>query len=482
MMIEALNSLGYTLTKPSAIKNFLDYKPQSKAGFFPDHLIGTAEGDAKEVYKKIKKIDEETLESFVGIIDGLVDGKKRNYLDGKQKKDVKSILDNYLLRNIITFNSDIENKIKIIQEVEKYLNSLEFNRSFIPGKCINTCKKCLKLPEVFQTDFITGDEDKDHNVCPLCFLKLNANKSSELKDIMDISPTQAFPSIEQILGLSDREIKDKRRIRRGYKYYLAVIKADGDNMGKKAEELNNPQKFSQMLFEFTKEVDKKVKSISGIEQGKKCEAIFIGGDEFLVFMPVAVKESNGGLYTVLDFVNNVKQDFQKCLPGCTISFGLNIAYYKYPLAFMLRDTEYQLDECAKKEKDSISIQLTQHSGQKISIKFSFNENSFSYFNELLKKSLLDSKSFPKAVHHKIISFKKVFENITVKDRLEAFWYNRYIKSSSKSELMMDVKQLLDSELGIKMDDKYVFYSDIGQNIINAASQIRFVKFLLGVEK
>jgi hypothetical protein len=149
---------------------------------------------------------------------------------------------------------------------------------------------------------------------------------------------------------------------------------------------------------------------------------------------------------------------------------------------MLRDTEYQLDECAKKEKDSISIQLTQHSGQKISIKFSFNENSFSYFNELLKKSLLDSKSFPKAVHHKIISFKKVFENITVKDRLEAFWYNRYIKSSSKSELMMDVKQLLDSELGIKMDDKYVFYSDIGQNIINAASQIRFVKFLLGVEK
>lgn len=480
-LIEKLTDKEFVFKKPIS-EAILKYKPKTKAGFYPDHLIGETTKSKDVAYDIIENSVKEVRQSFVAMIDEIITDKGR-YIINKTNSDSAKIITDYIQTSFVVIESDLVDDLEIIKIVDQHLNSLEKHRTFMPGKNENTCQRCLVLPSTINAIIHEWDKDKIikkyQDVCPLCFLKLNAHNAKEVKEMfadqkLDEYGERPFRSIEDILGITEETQKDPDRRKNGYKYYVAMIKGDGDGMGSHAKKIGDAEKFSKMLFEFTKEVDR-------ITAKRNGEAIFIGGDEFLVMIPFAVKEENKEIYTAFDFIDEIKTSFTKNLPGATISFGLNIAYYKYPLSYMLKDVDMQIEDVAKKEKNSIGIQLTQHSGQRTPLLFSFDGNDYSNFNTLLKDAIKSGDDFPKGIHHKISENGKIFESIKDESQFENYWQNKFVEHSTKGKAMNDIKKLFMNLIGQELNGAYTLYQNEHRidGIRNCAYQIKFIKFLIG---
>ena len=99
------------------------------------------------------------------------------------------------------------------------------------------------------------------------------------------------------------------------------------------------------------------------------------------------------------------------LPG-SISFGVNLFYYKSPLSLAVKEARDQLNYISKKipGKDSLALLLTQHSGQKAGLKFRFFSPELELFNNILKNIRTGTAEFPHGIHHKLDLYKRVLIN------------------------------------------------------------------------
>ena len=109
---------------------------------------------------------------------------------------------------------------------------------------------------------------------------------------------------------------------RPYHKYIAVIQADGDNIGKTIEQIgDNPdmvRKFSSALFDFAIAAAQKVKQYGG-------KTVYIGGDDLLFFAPVAVwrrdeNEEHGHLESIFKLINDIDSVFKQTI-SATSSTG-----------------------------------------------------------------------------------------------------------------------------------------------------------------
>ena len=88
---------------------------------------------------------------------------------------------------------------------------------------------------------------------------------------------------------------------RPYHKYFAIVQADGDDLGTLAGNVEQPSDLSRLLYDFSIEAYKLITKYRG-------EAIYIGGDDILAFMPLAFSDndSNGSLIkTVFDFCSEL---------------------------------------------------------------------------------------------------------------------------------------------------------------------------------
>jgi len=161
-----------------------------------------------------------------------------------------------------------------------------------------------------------------------------------------------------------------------YHKYFCIVHGDGDNFGKTNAELKSKDdniKFSEALAGFSAAAASIINDYGG-------KPIYIGGDDLLFFAPVCMKK--GSVFKLIQALD-VEFKNTKLNPRPTLSFGLTISHYKFPL-FEARDLSYaQLDEGAKKfkrsngvKKDAIAFRLLKHSG--------------SYFEGVLTKPQLES--------------------------------------------------------------------------------------------
>jgi len=175
---------------------------------------------------------------------------------------------------------------------------------------------------------------------------------------------------------------------RNYHKYIVVIDADGDNIGKALSKMGNDpvklKKFSTDMTAFSCEAAKKF-----AEYG--AAPVFIGGEDIVVFAPLAcLTEKGDTLKTVFDVVNEVDElfgrkfmkyevqdkdddgtlsnnvDGSKKMVQPTLSWGISVGYYKHPLIDM-RKAAHDLLNGAKnskrfKNKNTIGFRLQKHSG------------------------------------------------------------------------------------------------------------------------
>ncbi|NOZ30001.1 MAG: type III-B CRISPR-associated protein Cas10/Cmr2 [Chloroflexi bacterium] len=140
--------------------------------------------------------------------------------------------------------------------------------------------------------------------------------------------------------------------------YYALLRADGDNMGKtidSLEEEREHRKLSQELSEFAAEVKKLVKRHRGV-------LIYSGGDDILAYLP---------LHTVLACARELAQGFDSRMSKFsyeagkhpTLSVGIVVAHHLYPLSEVL-EMSRDAERAAKflPGKNGLAIILSKRSG------------------------------------------------------------------------------------------------------------------------
>ena len=154
-----------------------------------------------------------------------------------------------------------------------------------------------------------------------------------------------------------------------YQKYIAFVSADGDNFGKTLATLGNVA--GSVFMDYNQDVRKLVDKYGG-------QVIYQGGDDILFFAPVynkgkdifqLLKEIDTCFANILNKNEAMKQHLTT-LPverKPTLSYGVSISYYKYPMAEAKDLSGSLLEEVkdvpAETPKNKIRWRARKHSGQ-----------------------------------------------------------------------------------------------------------------------
>lgn len=285
-------------------------KMNDGVGLFPDHIIFKANGYALENVAAIKS-------------------RAIEYVAGQFNIDDIEYLKKYLM--VTAFEFDAENPIL---KSGKIFDSLELATPFVDMEEVNPI---LTL--------FSGDEYSKNNAIKNTGFVANLD-SFQLK-----KNAGSFKSLSDIVKTGDGYKK--------YKYY-AIVRSDGDNMGKIISGLTDDDKireFSKTCLDYCSEIARLVQEYNGV-------TIYSGGDDLLAIMPCESRSGNS-IFSFVKEANTVfSNHFNKYNQPTSPSFGITIAYYKFPLYEALDDSADLLFNKAKKgDKNSVALRLQKHAGQ-----------------------------------------------------------------------------------------------------------------------
>ncbi|WP_456389962.1 Cas10/Cmr2 second palm domain-containing protein [Hydrogenimonas sp.] len=235
------------------------------------------------------------------------------------------------------------------------------------------------------------------------FLRRNVVLKSKLaKDSFSHKPS--FTSIPAIAAQEDdRDIETSEDFKNAYRY-IAIVHADGDNLGKVLESYGqNPADFSEKLFDFG---DKAAKTLEDFG----AQTLFIGGDDLLFFAPVLHRDGR----TIFDLIDTLSEDYASSIGDdrTTLSFGVSVTYYKYPLYEALERSREALFGKAKhyEGKNAVAVAIQKHSGQSFDFTIGKKETAYTLFKELLSDTLAQRSELPHSLHHKLAKLNTLFRS------------------------------------------------------------------------
>jgi CRISPR-associated protein Cmr2 len=365
------------------------YIESQKAGLFHDRLIIEVKKDFK--LKDLVEIKDSVFEEFAK-------NTLKDNLDKKTKEEFIKYLDTYI--NFYAIEKELDLKDNVILEISKYLDVMELQPQI--------CFMQFEEKKDYLFDFI-NDVNND-------FLEKDAfEERYEIKSLPEIAFTDIYEkSLEDIKKNIDKEInrgkKDENypddeecykifkermssELKKHHKYY-AVVRADGDGIGGIIKELKvkeDYQNFSNILFEFAKEAVEEIEIYGGLP-------IFAGGDDLLFFAPIVNSSCNEykNIFELTTALSNIFEEKLSDLKGKTnkkgtLSFGITINYYKYPLYEAYNNSATLLFGKAKKYKGKNATAVRLLKGGNKPIEFILSKTEKEKFQEFLKIFNYDDK-------------------------------------------------------------------------------------------
>lgn len=281
-------------------------------------------------------------------------------------------------------------------------------------------------------------------------------------------------------------IENQPEIFRNYHKYVCIVKADGDRVGKYINTISSNYvssfgDLSKALYDWGKRSNNLIRAYSGIP-------IYIGGDDVLFLAPVVGYDMQTILKLTLEINDSFKGIFKK-LPVLkdakgndikpTLSFGISITYYKYPLYEALEKADDLLKE-AKKTRNTTCLSLLKHSGSSFDVTLPHDETdqvkiAFDRVNEYF----VESKSFVSSIIHHFRLNEQVYRIIgNDADKVENFLLNNF-----------DSKKLKDFVKAVALLCHAIYIKNQGTNDEKASKEsirqlfnmLRISKFLNGKE-
>lgn len=385
------------------------------AGLFHDRIIFQVDNSIalSKVNQCIEKVKKDLAEEIVTIC-----------LTGSENiRKAKKFIEDYLQVHVI--EKEVEEGKNPILALSPNLDILELGQSYIPKEDKNYLLDFLENRDSLEQK---KSENRNQNI---------KNFTQKIKEVEQFDDWH-FLKDEHIITIDDIAgvYKDKINVNTQTKNYFALVKADGDNLGKVLKSMENIEGnqvveeikgFSEKCFEYAEEAFKKVKEYGG-------KMIYAGGDDLLFIAPVKNHEET--IFHLLstlnkDFINyfssfSFKEEGQE--KKMSFSAGLIICYYKYPLKEALNGVLEQLDRSKEiKTKNTISVHFEKHSGKQHGIQFrNFFKNGeenkiYTMFLKLLEEygkqngQFNNSKDFLRSVGTKLQDYRNVFLIAMVKD-------------------------------------------------------------------
>jgi CRISPR-associated protein Cmr2 len=219
---------------------------------------------------------------------------------------------------------------------------------------------------------------------------------------------------------------------RNYHKYVAIVHADGDNLGETIRKVGHNAEsviaLSKALFSFASKA-------VGVILEYKGTNVYAGGDDLLFFAPVAV--ANGTYPTIFHLINKLDKLFNDEVSGKpelatvlaeprpTLSWGVSISYYKFPLSEAIVNSRKLLFEEAKEydKKNAVAFKLIKHSGQFFGTTFDKDKEDYKvHFTNLLENALKTDTDFISSLQYRItdnqVLLAEVLKIIDLKERSE----------------------------------------------------------------
>lgn len=215
--------------------------------------------------------------------------------------------------------------------------------------------------------------------------------------------------------------------------YVCFVLADGDAVGKTIGAIGNKddaiREFSRKLGQFAGEAVKVTEAYGAIP-------VYAGGDDLLFIAPVQNAEEQH----IFDLLNSLDDIFQKIDLGeigrnanppfhitPTLSFGISVSYYKYPMSESLDAMRDLLYNHAKSftGKNAAAFRVLKHSGQAFGATLGKGGKAFSNFSGLLKACGGQETAFLTSVMHKLTGLKPFLEDALQNGNAEWFFKHHF---------------------------------------------------------
>ena len=298
-----------------------------------------------------------------------------------------------------------------------------------------------------------------------------------------------------------------QKARYSYHRYVCIVQADGDNMGSVVKLMVQKgilNEFSELLMDFGRKSCGRINEFGG-------QPIYAGGDDLLFIAPIVGRGSNG---TILDLIRDLDSYFRtiqnyvkeklKDVPDVketSMSYGLSVIYYKYPLYEGWKIAASQLFGKAKNKingKNAIALNIRKNSGSDFQLIMSKKALEYDKLNEMIL--FTPKETLVSAIAHKIRANEALLSTFPKQPpfdgfdiRLKAF-YDHVVDLEAKNEeeikyarLTQEMFSLIyQSRFSIKETDSTTEKKETDEDKINQIisqfySTLRVAKFIKGEE-
>ncbi len=486
-------------------------------GIFHDRLI--IKGDvAKEVNDAFAEALEDLAEIVVDVFSRTQE-KKYKYVElDFDANEVRVFIKNYFQSYIATAEVSSGNPIL---ELSKYVDAIEYEPKLAPYEEKEYLYLFFRLTNLGLLQDIAFGEDAQKVTKNRCFPSVAEIAAWELikneidkwkKEHLCLKIDEAQKLKERIKNPNDeaQEIFDALKKEKGealkpYHKYVAIIHGDGDGFGKYLESIGEDmnkidkiKEFSKNVFNFVTVAKDKIEEYGGF-------SVVGSGEDLLFFAPVINEEKN--IFTLINEIDKVfKANFED--PNLSMSYGISVTYYKFPLQEALELSSQALWGDAKKtiwvnktqdlssvdkdnapSKNAVHIEIKKHSGQSHALTLRKDTTLYSNFIKLLEQELDKNSSLhlPHALHHSLSRVEKVI-NLMPTENIEHFFTNMFnenvhkVKHKEALKSVQDIlKELKDNNseeiFALRQDKNHNHYIDKPSDVI--FSILSTIKMLRG---
>jgi len=379
-----------------------------------------------------------------------------------------NVLQSYFRLNAVLL--DLDEKQNIVETITNYLDSLELqNPIFHEDWKIDWSDAIDNLNgKFFYKDAFGDHPDFVFDSIPeISSIGLRNANDKEYDQLVKTYITDKFINKRRFPKKIESDIQDKfitqlsgsdllKDAFRNYHKYIAIVHADGDNFGKTITTIGSSQEdvkdLSSLLFGFASDAANEIKEYGGTN-------VYAGGDDLLFFAPVATVNTNGN-QTIFDLINKLDDHFRTTvsdklikIPGNdrpTLSWGVSISYYKFPLSEAIVSSRKLLFDDAKeyKGKNAVAFKLIKHTGQFFGATFGKGGSDYKNFTELLKDKFNAETDFISSLQYRISEnealLRAIFNATDYPTRVENFFDNFFDEEihNQKEKFIRNVQKML----------------------------------------
>lgn len=478
------------------------------AGLYPDRLLLRASeklnlGMLKETCGNVvDELARNSFETFQKRHDNSV-GKEAHFQNSFSEGDVRHYFRAYL--KLYLTAQEVAAGDNILQRIFSVAEGLELQSRIVPvenwvrpGDERHPLVTLLYLANwsfLFRAGFAGSGKKRFDSLLEIAAreLRIYAAESFDriMKDYLEEEEEGEQPVVAQLKEAFGSKF-------RAYHKYVAIVHADGDNVGQIIKAIGARQErirsFSKQMLDFSRQAARLVDEYGGAP-------VYFGGDDMLFLAPVVNHSGGAGsrnhLFSLLQRLETL---FEKVVAAPyrgelveiaesegrrpklpSLSYGVSITYYKHPLyeAKMLSHSLLGFVKSSLESKNAVNIELVRHSGRHLPLLLPKQaRNGVSIWNEfnLLLAAHNTSTDFLSSFAYKLKVLEPLLNGcmtgpLAGGPRLEAFFRNNFNENYERNHAFYESLQAFILAL-------YRYFSALtGEAVRLLYGALRFIQFV-----